>query len=134
MKVFPVHVAIATSIWRFRAAIAFSISVFASTWYGRARIRGWSFGKRASFARAASESRDPDLTKDPRHPPSKIRDLPQRSLSDWATHSCHFAAVAFRGRVSAAAGSSSCLARPWQFLQLSSPPEVHPSVEFHNLP
>jgi hypothetical protein len=32
MNVLPVPVAMATSIWRFRAAIAFSISVFASTW------------------------------------------------------------------------------------------------------
>src|SRR5215831_17368645 len=51
--------------------------------------------------------------------------------SDWATHPSYFAASKFHGRVTAAAGSSSCLARPSHFLQLSSPPEVHPSVEFH---
>jgi hypothetical protein len=46
----------------------------------------------------------------------------RRSLSDQTTHPSYFVASPFRGRVGAAAGSSSRLARPSHHLQLFSPP------------
>jgi hypothetical protein len=56
----------------------------------------------------------------------------RRPSSDRTKHPSYFAAPLFRGRVSAAAGSSSWLARPSHHLQLFSPlAEVHPSVEIH---
>src|SRR5678815_4753835 len=58
----------------------------------------------------------------------------RRPSSDRTKHAIYFAASPFRRRVGAAAGSSSCLARPSHHLQLFSPlAEVHPSVEFHKL-
>jgi hypothetical protein len=56
VKVLPVPVAMATSIWRLRFAIASSIAVLASLWYGRRR--GWRFGLFANQSESLSTSRE----------------------------------------------------------------------------